>query len=140
MVLLELFYAYQLMPHWQRTIRLCFPLHPDALTNVVWITQYKIAALKTLHKEEIETYHAYKLVQGVLEQYVLKEIKTKYLSNLRNQVTGQVPSKIRIMMLQLFRIYGKIHLSRSERKMTRWKAWNIKWKKASTLFIMRPKV
>ena len=83
------------------------PTHPGALAYVPGATQYEIAAAKTLHEEAIETYHAYELVQRALVQQVLEAIDTKYLSNLRNRVTGQVPSQIRLLMLHLFRIYGK---------------------------------
>ena len=54
------------------------------------------------------TFHSYQLVQRALVQQVLEAMYAKYLSALRNYITGQVPSDIRTLILHLFRIYGKI--------------------------------
>ena len=47
-------------------------------------------------------------MQRALIQQVVLAIEAKYLSALRNRITGQLPPDIREIYLYLFRIYGKI--------------------------------
>ena len=61
-----------------------------------------------MHDEALENFHSYQLVQLALVQQVLEAIETKYMSTLRNRITGQVPSDIRNLILNLFRIDVKI--------------------------------
>ena len=84
------------------------PVHPGPLRVVHGATQYEIALAKTMHEESTQTFQTYQLVQRALVQQVLEAIETKYLSSIRNRVTGQVPAEIRALVLHLFRIYGKI--------------------------------
>ena len=84
------------------------PSHPDILQVDLPATQFEISLAKTLHDESICTFQSYLLVKRVLVQQVLETIDGKYLSSLRNQITGQVPSNIRDLILHLFRVYGKI--------------------------------
>ena len=84
------------------------PGHTGPLRVVHGATQYEIALAKTMHEESTQTFQTYQLVQRALVQQVLEAIETKYLSSIRNRVTGQVPAEIRALVLHLFRIYGKI--------------------------------
>ena len=92
-------------PLWCRFV---IPQHPGPLPQVHGATQYEITLAKTIHDEGLETFHSYQLVHHDLVQKVLDIIDTKYLSSLHNQITGQVPSDIRTLILHLFRIYDKI--------------------------------
>ena len=56
------------------------------------------------------------LIQRALVQQVLEAIEPMYLSSLRNQITGQVPSEIRDLILHLFHVYGKITLQQLKSK------------------------
>ena len=47
-------------------------------------------------------------MQQALIAQVILVLDSKYLSALRNRVTGQLPSDIRAVFLYLFRVYGKI--------------------------------
>ena len=47
-------------------------------------------------------------MQRALIQQIVSAVDTKYLSALRNRVTGQLPNDIRAILLYLFRVYGKI--------------------------------
>ena len=84
------------------------PVHPGVLQVDLPATQFEIALAKTLHDENVRTFQSYLLIQRALVQQVLEAIEPKYLSSLRNRITGQVPSEIRDLILHLFRVYGKI--------------------------------
>ena len=83
-------------------------VHPGTLTHVQGATHFQIQAATTTYNEQLITFHSYQLVQRALVQHVLEAMDAKYLSALRNRITGQVPSDIRSLILPLFRIYGKI--------------------------------
>ena len=56
----------------------------------------------------MRTFSEYQLVQRATIQQVLESIKSKYVTRLRNRITGHVPTDIRLLMMFLFQIYGKI--------------------------------
>ena len=64
------------------------PIHPGILQVNLPAMQYEIALAKTLHNESICTFHSYLLIQRALVQQVLKVIDEKYVSSLRNRITG----------------------------------------------------
>ena len=47
-------------------------------------------------------------MQRALTQQLVAAIDPKYISALRNRVTGQLPQDVRNIFLYLFRVYGKI--------------------------------
>ena len=70
--------------------------------------QYEIALAKTLHNESVRTFQSYQLIQRALVHQVLEVAEDKYLSSLRNLITGQVMSNIIDLILHLFCVYRKI--------------------------------
>ena len=84
------------------------PTHPGTLTVPAGATQYAIALIKTQHDEALRIFSEYQLVQRATIQQVLEAIDPKYVTRLRNRVTGQVPTDIRFLFMSLFSIYGKI--------------------------------
>ena len=84
------------------------PVHPGQMPALPGGTQYQIALMKTQHEEAIRVYTEYILMQRALIQQVVLAIEAKYLSALRNRITGQLPPDIRETYLYLFHIYGKI--------------------------------
>ena len=83
----------------QPSIALIYP----GIFNVVHpTTQYGIVLDKTLHNKEVRTFQSYQLIQRALIQKELEAVEDKYLSNLRNRITEQVPSDIRYLVLHLF--------------------------------------
>ena len=83
------------------------PVHSGTLTHAQGATHFQIQAATTTYNEQFITFHSYQLVQRALVQQVFEGINAKYLSALRNRITGQVPSDIRSLILPLFIIYGK---------------------------------
>ena len=83
------------------------PLYPGILSVEVGATQYEIEFSKTQHDEASSQFTAYNLIMRALIHQVLEAIGQKYLTHLRNIVTGQVPSNIRLLFSSLFVIYGK---------------------------------
>ena len=79
-------------------------------------TQYVIALLKVQHEENLKNFSEYQLVQRALIQQVLEAIDGKYLTRMRNRVTGQVPTDIRLLIMSLFTIYGKISAHKLKEK------------------------
>ena len=84
------------------------PVHPGGLPPLPNGTQYQIAQLKSQHDESKRVYEEYILMQRALIAQVISVLDAKYLSALRNRVTGQLPSDIRAIFLYLFKVYGKI--------------------------------
>jgi len=84
------------------------PVNPGVLHVASLATQYQIALAKIQHEEALKYFAKYQLVQRGLIQHVLEVIDHKYLTHLRNRVTGQVPKDIRELLVSLFRIYSKI--------------------------------
>lgn len=84
------------------------PVHPGALPPLPNGTQYQITQLKSQHDESKRVYEEYILMQWALIAQVISVLEAKYLSALRNRVTGQLPSDIRAIFLYLFKVYGKI--------------------------------
>ena len=83
------------------------PAYPGFLTVPAGVTQYTIALLKTYRDEALRIFFKYQLVQRATIQQFLEAINAKYVSRLRDRVTGQVPTDIRLLMMSLFQIYGK---------------------------------
>ena len=71
-------------------------------------TQFQITQAKSEHDEDLRVFREYTLMQRALIQQVLQAIDGKYLSALRNRVTGQIPNDTRSIMSYLFRVYGQI--------------------------------
>jgi hypothetical protein len=71
-------------------------------------TQYEIALAKLQHDEALKNFSEYQLVQRAVIQQVLQAIASKFVTRLRNRVSGQVPNDIRQLMMSLFQIYGRI--------------------------------
>ena len=69
--------------------------------------QYTIALTKPQHDDAIKQCSEYQLMQRAFIQEVTEAIDGKYLTCLRNRVTGQVPTDIRQLILSLFMIYAK---------------------------------
>jgi len=84
------------------------PLHPGPLNVTIGATQFEIALASRLHEEACRMFQGYQLVQHSLIQQVLEAIYGRYLSRLRNRVTGQVPAEIRLLILNIFLLCGKI--------------------------------
>ena len=84
------------------------PTHPGILQVKLPATEYEIAFTKTLHDKSLCTFQLYLLIQHALVQQVLEVIDETYLSSLRTQITGHVPSDIRDVILHRFRVYDKI--------------------------------
>ena len=82
--------------------------HPGIFQVDLPATQFEISLAKTLHNENVRPFQSCLLIQHALVQQVLEAINEKYLSSLRNQITGQVPSDIRDLILHHFCVYGKI--------------------------------
>ena len=82
--------------------------HPGTLTVPPNSTKYAIFLLKTQHNDAMRTYLLYLLVQRALIQIVIDTIESKYLTWLRNRLTGQVLNDIWDLLFQLFQVYGKI--------------------------------
>ena len=78
------------------------------------ILAYIIIAIYKEHNMRV--LQEYLLVQRSLVQQVLAVIEPKYLSLLRNRITGKIPSEICALVLHLFLIYRKI-TTQSLRKM-----------------------
>ena len=68
----------------------------------------KLPFENTQHYETLGDDHLYLLVQRALIQQGLDAIESKYVTRLRNIITGQVPNGIRQFLFQLFQVYGKI--------------------------------
>ena len=64
------------------------PVHPGTLTVPAGATQYAIALLKTQHDEHMRVFSEYQLVQRATIQQVLEAINSKYVTRLRNRITG----------------------------------------------------
>ena len=84
------------------------PTHPGPLAVVPGATQYQIALAKSQHEETMRVFRDYCLMQRALIQQLITAIEPKYLASMRNRITGQLPSDVRAIFLQLFRVYGKI--------------------------------
>ena len=82
--------------------------HPGDLRVPMGSTQSQVVLAKTIHDEATQTFQSYQLIQRALVQQVLETIEIKYLSSIRNCITGQIPAEIRTLILHLFRVYGKI--------------------------------
>ena len=91
-------------------------MHPGSLQILHPDTYYEISLAKTLHDEGVRNFQSYLLIQCALVQQVLEAVEDKYLSCLRNSITGQVLSDIRDLILYLFRVYGKITLQQFKSK------------------------
>ena len=92
------------------------PVHPGILTVPAGATQYAIAFAKTQHDELMRVFSEYQLVQRATIQQVLEAINPKYVKRLRNRITGQVPTDIRLLMMSLFAIYGRISANNLKEK------------------------
>ena len=92
------------------------PLHPGVLVVAQGATQYEIALATTTHDEALRIFSEYNLVMRACIQQVLAAISPKYLTRLRNRVTGQVPADIRLLFTSLFSIYGKISAGQLKEK------------------------
>ena len=92
------------------------PLYPGILIIEVGATQYEISLAKTQHDEASRIFSEYNLIMRALIQQVLEAIGPKYLTRLRNRVTGQVPANIRLLFSSLFAIYGKVSANQLKEK------------------------
>ena len=84
------------------------PAHSSTLTEPPGAIQYDIALNNTHHDENMRTFSGYQLVQRATIQQVLETMNSKYVTHLRTRIIGQFPTDIRLLMMSLFQIYGKI--------------------------------
>ena len=84
------------------------PTPPGTLTVPAKSIQFVISLLKTQHNKALKTYHIYLLIQRELIHKVLDAVESKYLTRLRNRLTGQVPNNICALFFQLVQAYIKI--------------------------------
>ena len=84
------------------------PAHPGPLNIPIRATQFEIALAKSQHEEALKNFSEYQLVQRAIIQQVLQAIESKFVTRLRNRVSGQVPNDIIQLMMSLFQIYGRI--------------------------------
>ena len=64
------------------------PVHPRTLTIIPGATQYQIDLAKTQYNEATRVFREYSLMKRALIQQVVTLINKKYLSSMRNRVTG----------------------------------------------------
>ena len=63
-------------------------VHPGVLNVPSGAIKYTIVLLKTQHNESLKDFSEYQLVQRVAIQQVLEAIQAKFVTRLRNRVTG----------------------------------------------------
>ena len=78
--------------------------------------QYKTTLAKTQHDKASRIFLEYNLIMRALIYQVLEAIGPKYLTRLRNRVTGQVPANIQLLFSSLFAIYGKLSANQLKEK------------------------
>ena len=83
--------------------------------------------MKSQHEEALRAFLEYTLMQRVLIQQVVAAINPKYISALRNHVTGQLLPNVCLIFLYFFRIYSKIRSEFLQKKKTivKTKTYNI---------------
>ena len=92
------------------------PLMPTALVLDPGFTQYQIALSKSLYDTALREYQTYMLMQRSLLSLVQEAVKSKYTYAVRNRLTGQLPSDIRLLMNHLFNTYGNINEAELQEK------------------------